>query len=294
MTYLTKEDWTNNLVPKFSDDKSFTEHLKQNIRTHNNLIKLISKIITKNTEKKFFQKILISSMIYYQKYIILNNIIEKDLSPLNKLILYCTCIFIASKEANQLFNIKILGEKFQPFFKRLKNFDVDQIQNLIIEKEFDILLSIEFDISIDWPKGILKILKLYLQNIGKGNEIINFVINNINKNINDSILLPLCLYYTPNEIVFSCILLAQQMHKFDFINLNDLIKLSKSNIDKNTVKECSLYISKIIKYKDIFEHNSQVLSNKSDINDKINNNCLKKDQDNLNFRNIAIIKTNTN
>ena len=148
MTYLTKEDWTNNLVPKFSDDKSFTEHLKQ-----------ISKIISKNTEKKFFQKILISSMIYYQKYIILNNIIEKDLSPLNKLILYCTCIFIASKEANQLFNIKILGEKFQPFFKRLKNFDVDQIQNLIIEKEFDILLSIEFDISIDWPKGILKILK---------------------------------------------------------------------------------------------------------------------------------------
>ena len=290
MTYLTKEDWTSILVPKFSDDKSFAEHVKQNIKNHNNFIKLISKIITTNTEKKLFQRILISSMIYFQKYIIFNNILESNLSPLDKLILYCTCVFIASKEANRLFNIEKLSKKFQIYFNKFKQFEVEQIQDLIIDKEFEVLLSIEFDISIDWPYGMVNKLKQYLKNVGIGDETIQSFISCINSNINDSILLPLRLYYTPKEIVFSCILLAKKKQKEDFINLNDLIKLSQSDIDKNNIQECSLYISKIIKYKEML---TQSVNNKSNINDKIDNNCFKKQQDNLNVAKIALIKTNT-
>ena len=45
-----------------------------------------------------------------------------------------------------------------------------------------------------------------------------------------------------------------------------------------------LEISKIIKYKEMLTQN---------INNKSNNNCFKKQQDNLNVAKIALIKTNT-
>ena len=293
MTYLTKEDWTNNLVPKISDDKSFSEHINQNIKIQNNFNKLISRILETNCDKKISQRILISCMIYYQKYILFNNIENSDLSNLDKLILYCACIFIALKEANKLFSIDFLSSKFQPYFNKIKSFDVKEIKDLIIQKEFELLVSIEFDIGVEWPFQINNLLKNYLKKLGKIDEIIINIIRNINLNINDSLLFPLCLYYTPNEIVFSCILLAKKKYKLDYININDLIKLSKSDIDKDNIKECSLYISKIINYKDILKDNNNINKNSS-INDKTNNNCLQKDKNNLNMKSIALIQSNTN
>ena len=297
MTYLTKEDWTNNLVPKISDDKSFSEHLKQNIKTQNNFMKLISKIFDTNCNKKLFQRILISCMIYYQKYVIFSDITNSDLSYLDKLIIYCACIFIALKESNKLLTIDFLSSKFQPYFNKFKSFDVKEIKDLIIQKEFEILLSIEFDIGVDWPYQVTNLLKIYLKKLGKIDEIIYNIINNINLNINDSLLFPLCLYYTPNEIVFSCILLAQKKYKLDYININDLIKLSKAEIDNDNIKECSLYISKIIKYKDILlfkNNNKNINNNSSSINDKTNYNCLQNEKNNLNLKNVALIQSNTN
>ena len=96
MTYLTKEDWTNFLVPKISDDISFSANLKQNIKIQNSFILLISKILN-SSAKKLSQRILFASMIYYHKYTLFNNISHSDLSPLDTLVLYCTCIFIAFK-----------------------------------------------------------------------------------------------------------------------------------------------------------------------------------------------------
>ena len=294
MTYLTKEDWTNNLVPKISDDKSFSEYLKQNIKTQNNFIKLISKIFNSNCDKKYSQRILISCMIYYQKYIIFNNIANSDLSNLDKLIIYCACIFLSLKEANRLLNIDFLTSKFQPYFNKFKSFDVKEIKDLIIQKEFEILVSMEFDIAVDWPYKIANILRVYLKNLGKIDETILNIIKCVNLNINDSFLFPLCLYYTPNEVVFSCILLAQKQYKLDYININDLIKLTKSEIDNDNIKECSLYISKIIKYKDTLKVGNNINNNNTSINDKSSNICLQKDKDKLNFKNVALIQSNTN
>ena len=293
MTYLTKEDWTNNLVPKISDDKSFSEHINQNIKIQNNFNKLISRILETNCDKKISQRILISCMIYYQKYILFNNIANSDLSNLDKLILYCACIFLALKEANKLLSIDFLSSKFQSYFNKIKSFDITEIKDLIIQKEFELLVSIEFDIGVEWPFQINNLLKNYLKKLGKIDEIIINIIRNINLNINDSLLFPLCLYYTPNEIVFSCILLAKKKYNLDYININDLIKLSKSEIDVDNIKECSLYISKIIKYKDILKDSNNINKNSS-INDKTNNNCLQKDKGSLNFKNVALIQSNTN
>ena len=298
MTYLTKEDWTNYLVPKISDDKSFFGHLKENIKIQNIFIRLIYKILNvqKSTQNLLFQKILISSMIYFHKYILFTNITYSDLSSLDRLIIYCSCIFLAFKGANKLIHINIFAEKFQPFFNKIKKYEIEEIKDLIIKKEFDILLSIEFNVDIDWPYNILNTLKIYLKKIGKGNESIARVINYVNLNINDSILFPLCLYYTPNEIVFSCILLAKERYKLDYININDLIKLNKYQIDNDNINECTLYISRIIKYKnDIIERNRNIVD-KTNISHENNITYLDKNNnnDNLNLKNISLIKTNNN
>jgi hypothetical protein len=288
MDYLTKEDWNCFLLPKICDDKSFSEHLKENIKIQNSFIRLINNIINsqKNSEKKLFQRILISSMIYYYKYILFNNISHSDLSSLDKLVLFCSSIFLSFKEANKLIHINILSTKFQPFFKKFKIFEIEEIRNLVIQKEFDILMSIEFNINIDSPYGLLNYIKLYLTKLQKGNEAIVRIINYINLNLNDSILFPLCLYYTPKEILFSCILLVKKEYKLDFININDLIKLTKCQIEIDNINKCALYISKIKKCKnDLIEKNLN--AKKDNIRNNGNN-------DNINIKNISLIQNNIN
>lgn len=288
MAYLTKDDWNCFLLPKICDDKSFSEHLKENIKIQNSFIRLINNIINsqKNSKKKLFQRILISSMIYYYKYILFNNISQADLSSLDKLVLFCSSIFLSFKEANKLIHINILSSKFQPFFKKFKIFEIEEIRNLIIQKEFDILMSIEFNMAIDSPYGLLNYIKLYLTKLQKGNEAIIRIINYINLNLNDSILFPLCLYYTPKEILFSCILLAKKEYKLDFININDLIKLNKCQIEIDNINKCALYISKIKKCK-----NDLIEKNLNSEKDNIRNN---ENNGNINIKNISLIKNNIN
>lgn len=225
-------------------------------------------------------------MIYYYKYILFNNISHSDLSSLDKLVLFCSSIFLSFKEANKLIHINILSTKFQPFFKKFKIFEIEEIRNLIIQKEFDILMSIEFNINIDSPYGLLNYIKLYLTKLQKGNEAIVRIINYINLNLNDSILFPLCLYYTPKEILFSCILLVKKEYKLDFININDLIKLNKCQIEIDNINKCALYISKIKKCKnDLIEKNLN--AKKDNIRNNGNN-------DNINIKNISLIQNNIN
>ena len=296
MTYLTKEDWTTFLVPKISDDISFSAHLKQNIKIQNAFILLISKILN-SSSKNLSRRILLASMIYYHKYIITNNISFSDLSSLDKLVLFSSCIFLAFKVENKLIDIKVISNKFQNLFNKFKHFEIEEIKELIIKQEFEILLSIEFNISIDWPYELNNLLINYLKKMEISNETITKIINYVNLNINDSILFPLCLYYTPNEIAFSCILLAKEKYKFDFINITDFIKLSQYQVDNEQIKECSRYISKIIQYKE------NIIAN-INANNKLNINNNLKEQVNildnveekcsLNFNNLALISTNTN
>ena len=288
MAFLTKEDWSTFFHSKISDDKLFSDYLKENIKIQNSFIRLINKIINfqKNSEKKLCQRILVSSMIYYYKYILFNNISHSDLSPLDKLVLYCSSIFLSFKEANKLIHINILSSNFQPFFKKYKIFEIEEIRNLIIKKEFDILISIEFNMAIDSPYGLLNYIKLYLTKLQKGNETIMRIINYINLNLNDSILFPLCLYYTPKEILFSCILLAKKEYNLDFININDLIKLNNFQIDNDNINKCTLYISKIKKYK-----NELIENNLNNNKDNMRNNGIN---DNFNIKNISLIKNNIN
>ena len=89
-------------------------------------------------------------------------------------------------------------------------------------------------------------LKLYLQNIKINNFVIDEVIRLFHFYIDKSILFPLYLYYTSYEIAFGCILLIKEKQKYNFINIDDIIKLSKLQIDVNNIAQCEKYIFKIV------------------------------------------------
>ena len=290
MSYITNEDWTKYFLPKLSDDKLFLDELKQIIKIQNLLLGIIELIFlnSKTPQNKLKQHILYSSMIYSYKYYTYNNISYSTLCESEKLINGTSCIFLSFKEARKCIDINYITDKIQPYLNKqlngknkLKNEDIN---NLIIQKEFDILNSIEFNMGIDNPYEFLSILKLYLQEIHIENNTINEIIELTNKYNNDSILFPLYLYYTSYEIALSCILLVKENKKYNFIDINNIIKLCKLDIDVNNIYQCSKYISKIT------EALKSLQKNISD--DNLKPISEKNSENYLNFNTISIINTN--
>ena len=283
MTYLTKEEWANHFLPKINNDKSFFEEIKQIIKIQNLLIEIIQLLFqnSKNSQNKLKQHILYSSIIYYYKYCTFNEISLSTLSESEKLIISSSCIFLAFKEAKGLINIDIISGKIQPYLNKLINeknqLKIEEINNLIIQKEYEILYSIEFNMGIDNPYEFLYMIKLYFQEIHIEKNDINEIIELINKYINDSILFPLYLYYTSYEIALSCVLLLKETKKYSFIDIDNIIKLYKLDIDANNIYQCARYISKITKAL------NNLTQNKDD-------DCNSKNY--LNFNNITSINTN--
>lgn len=290
MTYLTKKDWTNYFLPKLNNDNSFFEEIKQIIKIQNLLLGIIKLLFenSKNTQNKLKQHILYSSIIYYYKYCTFNEISLSTISESEKIIICSSCIFLAFKEAKGLINIDNLSGKIQPYLNNIINeknqLKIEEINNLIIQKEYDILNSIEFNMGIDNPYELLRVLKLYFLEIHKENNDINDIIELTNKFINDSILFPLYLYYTSYEIALSCILLVKETKKYNFIDIDNIIKLCKLDIDVNNIYQCARYISKITKAL------QNLTQKKDDNNPKEISDCNSKNY--LNFNIIGSINTN--
>ena len=290
MTYITKEDWINHFLPKLNNDKLFVEELKQIIKIQNLLLGIIKLLFqnSKNSQNKLKQHILYSSLIYYYKYCTFNEISLSTLLESEKIIISASCIFLAFKEAKGLINMDIISGIIQSSLNNLindkKQLKIEEINNLIIQKEYDILCSIQFNMGIDNPYEFLSMIKLYFREIHIENNVINEVIELINKYINDSILFPLYLYYTSYEIALSCILLVKETKKYNFIDMNNIIKLYEKDIDANNIYHCARYISKITK----------ALENLTTIKDDNNSKEISdsNSKNYLNFNTIASINTN--
>ena len=298
MTYLTKEDWNKYFLPKLSDDKSFHQEFLKLTKIHNILLQIIYLIFKKPkpSQIKLIQQILYTSIIYYNKYILNNDISYTDLSKFDVEIICSSCIFLAFKAINKPISLPFLYSKINSRLNELNKtkkikFDEEDICDKIKEKEFDILCSIQFNANIDTPYNFLHVFKSYLQKIQKDNNInISIIINKLNDYIKNSMLFPLHLYYSSCEIALGCVSLVKKVTKDNFINLDELIKLTNFEIDIDNINQCAFYINKL----------SQVIEaprTKNENNDKISNNnkvlnSNDNGQDNLNFDIISNIKTN--
>ena len=267
MIYLTLEDWTNFFIPKLNNEKLFIEEFKQAKKLHNILLEIIILIFPNknNSENKLKQEILYASMIYYYKYILSNQFAHANIPEINKVLLCVSCIFLSFKTANKPINLNYLSGKLLPYLNSMsanKEYLLEDINNFIKKYEYDILYTVGFEVGIDSPYDFLKYLKLYLKKILIESNIIDEIIQLVNKYINDSLLFPLYLYYSSYDIALSCILLVKESNNnCQFINIDNFIQMYQLQINKNNIYQCAKYISKISNF---------LIKNKNKVDDSEN------------------------
>ena len=244
MFYLTKEDWEMYILPKLNEAKAFLNEFKY-------LKKIYSTMRSITLKLKIYHPIVFStSMIYFHQFCVLQDFNLSSIEKYNnRLYFISACLFIATKSTNNLVSIntiikvnqQILKEKFPE-----KNIFEDEIKNNILNYELKILETLGFNLNIETPYKFYGVLKQYLMK--KKNNIncdITKLTDALNYYINDSFILPLHLYFTPNVIAISCFLLLKNNFHLDSIKLKEIINLSKYLIDIKDVKECYNLFKKI-------------------------------------------------
>ena len=286
MTYLTKEDWEKNFVQKICDDKSLSALINENLKIQSCFVFLINKLFNpKNKEnfqnKKLLKEILFPSLIFFHKYTLSSGISLSNLTYKDTLTLCITCIYLSLKAVNKLIHLEEISKRFQSLFNKDENiiYEIEDINNLIIDKEFEILLLIQFDINFDCPFRNNHLIKKYLGKIKQSEEMIKTIVKYVNTKISKTIFFPFNLYFTSIEIIISSLLLVAKENKLNFIDINDLIKMNNLDVDKNNIIECCTLMNRIIKYINYLEEMKKK---------NINNNM----QENINFGAIVTLQSN--
>ena len=286
MTYLTKEDWEKNFVQKICDDKSLSALINENLKIQSCFVFLINKLFNpKNKEnfqnKKLLKEILFPSLIFFHKYTLSSGISLSNLTYKDTLTLCITCIYLSLKAVNKLIHLEEISKRFQSLFNKDENiiYEIEDINNLIIDKEFEILLLIQFDINFDCPFRNNYLIKKYLGKIKQSEEMIKTIVKYVNTKISKTIFFPFNLYFTSIEIIISSLLLVAKENKLNFIDINDLIKMNNLDVDKNNIIECCTLMNRIIKYINYLEEMKKK---------NINNNM----QENINFGAIVTLHSN--
>ena len=266
MIYLTKEDWSNLILSKLANEESFKEEFKELWKIYNIINLLCRKIYQQINEQ---QIIFIAAQIIFHKYRVCSNFSLNKTSSEELFILLGACLYIGQRAINIL---KIKLDKISFFLKQLINkknpninYETNDLNKKLIQKEYDILTTIGFNIEIDSPYLFFYKLKKYLikseLNSANFNTLLNYFIT-------DSYILPLCLYYTPNIIVISCVKILIEKFNLKFINIKDLCSLSEYKLEEEDILQCTSLIKKI----------EDEINNKKNENKNNNNNkAIKKE-----------------
>ena len=286
MTYLTKEDWEKNFVQKICDDKSLSALINENLKIQSYFIFLINKLFNpKNKEnfqnKKLLKEILFPSLIFFHKYNLSSGVSLSNLSYKDALTLCITCIYLSLKAVNKLIHLEEISKRFQSLFNKDENikYEIEDINNLIRDKEFEILLLIQFDINFYCPFRNNYLIKKYLGKIKQSEEMIKTIVKYVNTKISKTIFFPFNLYFTSIEIIISSLLLVAKENNLNFIDINELIKMNNLDVDKDNIIECCTLMNRIIKYINYLEE-----MKKKNINNNI--------QENINFGAIVTLQSN--
>ena len=243
MIYLKKEDWSNLILSKLTNEESFKEEFKELWRIYN-IINLLSRKIYQQINEQ--QIIFIAAQIIFHKFRICSNFAINKYSSEELFILLGTCLYIGQRALNIL---KIKLDNISSFLKQLItkknptiNYEINDLNKKIIQKEYDILTTIGFNIEIDSPYLFFYKLKKFLTKSDLNSANFNTLLNYI---ITDSYILPLSLYYTPNIIVISCVKILTEKFNLQFINIKELISLSEYKLEEEDILQCTSLIQKI-------------------------------------------------
>ena len=240
MIYLTKDDWNNLILSNLNNEESFKKEFLELFKVYNVVNFFIRKIYSTPNEQ---QNTLISALIIFHKYKICSGFSLNKYSSDEFFIILGACLFIGQRAINIL---KYKIDKIVSSITQLINIkhptiniDINDLNKKLIQKEYEILTSIGFNIEIDSPFLFFNKLKNYLSKSELNSA--NFI-TLLNYIIKEAYILPLSLYYTPNVITISCVKILREKYKLDFINIKELISLSEYNIENEEIVQCSSLI----------------------------------------------------
>jgi hypothetical protein len=287
MIYLTKEDWNNLILSKLSEQASFNEQFLELVKIHKTFHFFTTKMYQPNEENKsLINMVFIGGMTLFHKYRICSDFSLNKYSSEETYILIGACLFIGQKAINvlkaRLIDVSKFIEKLILSKEPTKKVNIKKLKEKIKNKELEILTTLGFNIDVDLPISFIKDIKKKLSE-NKLNLNIDNTLTLLNIFIEDSLILPLSIYYTPNIITISCVLALKQRYNLTNINIKELIALSEYDLDKQEIQDCFALINKIIIAKSDFIKNQK---NKA----KLASNAKTEDKNTMNSDKASITK----
>ena len=246
MLYLTKDDWNNIILSKLKENQSFTEQFLELRKIYKTLHIFIQKIL-KDFQKKYnLTPLFMTAMTIFHKYRISTNFSLNSHSSKEIYLILGACIIIAQKVINFLaarlsnvseFILELIKKK-EPNIK----IGVNELNKKLEETEIHILINLGFNVDVDllFHSQFFNKIKTH---ISKLNFISDKFFELLNIFIQDSYILPLSLYYTPNTIIISCIEILIQKYNLKQINIKELISQSQYKLDEEEIQECTSLMS---------------------------------------------------
>lgn len=249
MIYLTKEDWNNLIISKLSEQASFNEQFLELKRIHKAFRFFLKKMYQKDEQNQtYLDMLFIGGMTIFHKYRICSNFSLKQYSSEELYVLIGACYFIGQKSLNIL---KKNAKAIADFIKALilnkeptRKVNIKELREKLINKELEILMTLGFDIDLDLSFSFSNKVKKQLAK-NKLNLNTDNVFKLIKIFMEDSLILPLPLYYTPNIILISCVIALKRKYNLTYINIKELIPLSEYNLDEREIQDCVALIKKI-------------------------------------------------
>ena len=249
MIYLTKEDWNNLIIPKLSEQASFNEQFLELKRIHKAFRFFLKKMYQKDEQNQtYLDMLFIGGMTIFHKYRICSNFSLKQYSSEELYVLIGACYFIGQKSLNIL---KKNAKAIADFIKALilnkeptRKVNIKELREKLINKELEILMTLGFDIDLELSFSFSNKVKKQLAK-NKLNLNTDNVFKLIKIFMEDSLILPLPLYYTPNIILISCVIALKRKYNLTYINIKELIPLSEYNLDEREIQDCVALIKKI-------------------------------------------------
>jgi hypothetical protein len=188
-------------------------------------------------------------MVFYHKYFLYLKCF-KDES--DKYLTCFACIFLANKVCNLLIPLPDLIRVYWsllPKNLRLRKLDQQmmfELSEALCLKEFELLEYIGFDLNVDLPFTYINQMKEYYLEHLKNSKLI-IITTNI---INDSFILPLCLYYDPLHIALASMYLLSVYFRIELPDVEGRkwYQLIDQNIDLEDIKALSVKIYNIYEF----------------------------------------------
>jgi hypothetical protein len=263
MKYMVKNEWTM-LEANFTGKLLTKYNPNLYILLNHNLLKgdnscqkileyydEINTFITKFLVSiKAQQSVICTAMVFFHKYFLYLKCFQDES---DKYLTCFACVFLASKACNVLLPLPDLINVYWNLIPanlktgKLDSRQIFELTESLTLKEFEVLDNLGFDLNVDLPFTYINQMKQYYLEYLKNSKLI-IITTNI---INDSFILPLCLYYDPLLIALASMYLLSVYFRIDFPDTREGRKwyhLIDSRIALEDIKELSVKIYNIYEF----------------------------------------------